>query len=188
MRKRIATALLGLVGWATEGELPPFKKAVVIAAPHTTNWDGIFLVLVANAMGARFAWIGKDSLFRGPFGWIFYRMNGVPIDRRGRQSMVEQMAAHFESRDELLLAIAPEGTRKLRPHWRSGFYHIATTAKVPIVCGYLDYKRRRGGIGPTIHPTGNPIEDMGRIREFYADITGKYPNDFGPIRLKEEIE
>lgn len=188
MKQRIATALLRLTGWAPEGKLPDVPKAVVIAAPHTSNWDGYYIILMGFALGVKFAWIGKDSLFRWPLGGLLRRLNGIPIDRSGNLDLVAQLAREFERRDELLLAIAPEGTRGLRPFWRSGFYHIARTAKVPIVMGYLDYGRKRGGLGPILHPSGDPIADMEQLRAFYSTITPKIPQNYGPILLKEEAE
>ncbi len=188
MKKRIARALLRLTGWAPEGELPEDPKAVVVAAPHTSNWDGYYIILMGFALGAKFAWIGKESLFRWPLGGLLRLLNGIPIDRKGKLDLVAQLAREFERRDALLLAIAPEGTRSLRPHWKSGFYHIARTAKVPIIMGYLDYGRRRGGLGPTLHPTGDPVADMEEIRAFYSTITPKIAKNYGPIRLKDEAE
>ncbi|MEL6546550.1 MAG: 1-acyl-sn-glycerol-3-phosphate acyltransferase, partial [Myxococcota bacterium] len=139
MMKWIARTMLRFTGWAPEGELPKAAKAVVIAAPHTSNWDGYYIILMGFALGIKFAWIGKKALFRGPLGWMLKTMNGIAIDRSGNLDLVTQLAKEFESRSELMLAIAPEGTRSHRDYWRSGFYHIAQTANVPIVMGYLDY-------------------------------------------------
>lgn len=174
-------------GWAVDAGPPEISKAVVIAAPHTSNWDGYYMVLCGLALGLQFAWIGKSALFVPPLGWVIRSLNGLPVDRRGNKDMVAQIATHFDKREQLLLAIAPEGTRSYRPYWRSGFYHIARAARVPILMGYVDYGRKRTGIHPEpLEPSGDPVADMVRIREFYSQITPLIPKNYGPIRLKEE--
>ena len=112
---------------------------------------------------------------------------GVPVNRRSRQNSVQQLAAEFACRKEFRLAIAPEGTRDRAEFWKSGFYFIACEAQVPIVLGMLDYKNKVGGLYEVIHPTGDIHADMEQIREFYSGVQGRYPDDFGPIRLREEV-
>lgn len=175
-----------LTGWEPEGKAPEARKFVLLAAPHTSNWDLPYLLALATVFGIRVSWIGKHTLFVGPMGPIMRFFGGISIDRRKRSNMVAQMAEAFEKADYLALTVPPEGTRSRVPHWKSGFYHIAREANVPIVLGFLDYKRRRGGFGPEIIPTGDIKADMDRIREFYKDKIAKYPEKFGDVRLKEE--
>ena len=182
----IFEAFLWITGWEIEGERPRAKKLVLIAAPHTSNWDLAYLLALAARYRIKPYWMGKHTLFRPPFGWLLRRLGGIPIRRHLRENVVEQMTRAFAERDELCLTVPPEGTRGRAPHWKSGFYHIARGARVPIVLGYLDYARKRGGFGPELHPTGDLAADMDRIRAFYADKVGKYPDCFGEIRLREE--
>lgn len=173
-------------GWRIEGGLPPVDKAVVIAAPHTTNWDMPYMLAVAWALGVRPSWLGKKSLFRAPFGGFMRWLGGIAVDRGVRSNVVEQIVERFRVADRLFLVVPPSGTRSRAPGWKSGFYHIARGADVPILCSFLDYPRRIGGLGLAIRPTGHVREDMDRIREFYADKRGKYPELETPIRLLDE--
>ena len=184
--RALGTAYLWLFGWKVEGVRPPVPCAVLIAAPHTSNWDLPFMLAMAYVLGLRPSWLGKAELFRWPFGWLMRRLGGLPVDRGARQNLVEQAVGEFAKRDELILVVPPSGTRSRAPHWKSGFYHIARLAGVPIVCTYLDYGRKRGGIGPVFKPSGDVRADMHRIRAFYADVTGKYPALTTPVRLREE--
>jgi 1-acyl-sn-glycerol-3-phosphate acyltransferase len=174
-------------GWKAEGEKPTATKYVLIAAPHTTNWDLFYFLAIAQVMKVRVSWMGKQSLFRGPMGTVMRRVGGIPIRRDQRGNMVDQMAKAFADSDSLVLTVPAEGTRRYVAHWKSGFYQIALAAQVPIVLGYLDYDRKRGGLGPELYPTGDVREDMNEIREFYAGVRGKYPERFGAVRLKEEM-
>jgi 1-acyl-sn-glycerol-3-phosphate acyltransferase len=181
-----ARCFLTLTGWQAEGAKPLERRFVLIAAPHTSNWDLAYLLALAVIFEVKISWMGKHALFRPPLGWLMRRVGGIPIVRHRRGDMVSQMAQAFEESESLALVVPAEGTRKYVAHWKSGFYHIARTAKVPIVLGYLDYARRRGGLGPALHPTGEIRRDMDEIRDFYADKVGKYPDQFGEVRLKEE--
>ena len=177
---------LRISGWRVEGRFPDAAKTVVIAAPHTSNWDMPLMLAMAWVLDVRPAWLGKQELFRRPFGWFMRRLGGVPVDRTARQNTVRQAVERFDALERLHLVIPPSGTRSRATHWRSGFYHIAREANVPIVLGYLDYARRRGGFGPELHPSGDLRADMDAIRRFYADKTGRHPEQFGPVRLAEE--
>ena len=177
---------LRLAGWRVEGRFPDAAKAVVIAAPHTSNWDLPLMLAVAYALDIRPAWLGKRELFRWPFGWLMRRLGGVPVDRRARQDLVQQAVDRFDAVDRLHLVVPPSGTRGRATHWKSGFYHIARGARVPIVCAFLDYGRKVGGIGPVLAASGDLAADMGAIRAFYASITGKFPASTTPARLLEE--
>lgn len=146
------------------------------------------MLLCGMALGVWPAWVGKHTLFRAPFGWVMRALGGIPVERSAAHHMVEQLASEFAARPSLALAMPPEGTRSLAPHWKSGFYHVATTAHVPIALGYLDYARKEGGIGAPIAASGDLRADMDRIRAFYAGKAGRHPELQGPIRLPAEDE
>jgi 1-acyl-sn-glycerol-3-phosphate acyltransferase len=186
MGRLLARCFLWLTGWEAEGSRPAARCCVLIAAPHTSNWDLAFLLAFAAIFDLRISWMGKHALFQPPLGWLMRMTGGIAIDRRQRGGMVEQAAQMLKSSQQLVLVVPAEGTRAYVSHWKSGFYHIARAANVPIVLGYLDYGRRRGGFGPAIDATGDVSADMDRIRAFYADKTARFPEDFGEVRLKEE--
>ena len=177
---------LRLSGWRVEGRIPEAGKAVVIAAPHTSNWDLPLMLAVSYVLGIRPAWLGKRELFRWPFGGLMRWLGGLPVDRQIRQNLVQQAVARFDTVYRLYLVIPPSGTRNRATHWKSGFYHIACGARVPIACAFLDYRRRVGGIGPVLRPSGDLAADMESIRAFYAGIAGKFPALTTPVRLLEE--
>jgi 1-acyl-sn-glycerol-3-phosphate acyltransferase len=188
MRHWLASIVLKLFGWRAVGSLADQPKCVIVVAPHTSNWDFAVLVLVALALRLKVTWMGKHTLFRPPFGWIMRRLGGLPIDRRMRHNMVDQVIESFRTHNRQVLAIPPEGTRKRAPYWRSGFYYIALGAQVPIAFGFADYRRKVGGIGGVITPSGDVDADMAIIRDFYSEIIGKRPDQFGEIRLKPQEE
>ena len=163
-------------------ERPP-DRCVIIAAPHTSNWDLMLTFLFVLATGLSLRWVGKDTLFRGAFAWLFKKLGGIPVNRRVRQNFVEQMVAAFRSHETLRLAIVPEGTRQAAPRWKTGFYYIALGAGVPVVLGYADYRRKVVGLGPVMRLSGDIHADMERIRSFYAGITGKHPGRQGPMEI-----
>jgi 1-acyl-sn-glycerol-3-phosphate acyltransferase len=177
---------LKLSSWKLVDPPPDLPKYVLIAAPHTTNWDLVYMQAIGYASHMGVSWMGKHTLFKPPFGPIMRALGGVPVVRHERRNMVDQMADEFAKRDRFIIAIPPEATRKRSEHWRSGFYHIARAAGVPIVPGYLDYSKREAGFGPPLYPTGDIQKDMDVLRAFYSGKVGKYPEQFGPIRLKEE--
>lgn len=185
-----ATLALRAAGWAFEGEKPAASKYVCLAVPHTSNWDGLLLLLVAQAIDLPMAWMIKDDWVRGPIGQALRKLGAVAVNRRSANDLVGQMVAEFAARDRFVLVIPPEGTRGRTEHWRSGFYHIAVGAQVPVVCGYLDYARKRAGLGAPIAMTGDVRTDMDAIRAFYAARApgARRPADHGPIRLRAEDE
>lgn len=185
-RRAFARLWLGLTGWRVEGT-PPGPKIVLIAAPHTTNWDLPFTLAAAWRLGLHVHWLGKDSLFRPPFGTALKWLGGIPVDRSSPRGIVDQIADRFARSEKLVVAVPPSATRSKAPCWRSGFYWIAHGASVPVVCAYLDYRRKVGGLGPSFVPSGNVREDMDRIRTFYGGIDGKYPERATPIRLRAEM-
>ena len=187
--KPIADFMLKLIGWKIEGVLPDVSKFVIIVAPHTSNWDLPIGYIVAHALELlstwRYGFMAKDSAFKWPLGILIRWMGGIPIDRSSPQNIVEQMIAAFNHYDHLMLAITPEGTRIKTSYWKSGFYHIAMGAKVPIVLAFLDYKRHVVGLGPMFTPSGDINADMELIRQFYGGVTAKFPHKAGEIRLRE---
>jgi 1-acyl-sn-glycerol-3-phosphate acyltransferase len=187
VKKLIAQAFLWLLGWKPEGRRPSARKFVLIAAPHTSNWDLPIMLSLAWVFDVKVSWMGKHTLFAWPYGWLMRFLGGIPIRRDRSENRVQQMARAFEEAESLALVVPVEGTRGYVPHWKSGFYHIAVSAKAPIVMGYLDFARKRGGFGPEFVPTGERTHDMDEIRSFYSDKTGKYPDQFGEVRLKEEM-
>ncbi len=185
MWQRLARALLGLFGWRVEGRFPvELPKMLAIGAPHTSNWDFVIFLPVMVALNVRVTWLGKDSIFRWPFGPLLRAIGGVPVVRGARLNAVEQAVERFRQADRLIMVMSPEGTRKKTAAWKSGFYHIARGADVPLVLGYLDYGRRVAGIGPTMRLTGDVERDMAEIRAFYADKQGHRPEQFSDVRLE----
>jgi 1-acyl-sn-glycerol-3-phosphate acyltransferase len=172
-----------LTGWQTEGRIPDIPKAVVIVAHHTSNWDFLAGLMATYIWRVKPFWLAKHSLFRWPMGGLLKWLGGIPINRATAHNVVEQAAQAFQNYERFLLAITPEGTRKKVNQWKSGFYHIAKAAKVPIVCGFIDYKRKVTGIGPTIFPTDDIRADMEKIREFYSTVNGKYPELAGNVEI-----
>jgi 1-acyl-sn-glycerol-3-phosphate acyltransferase len=181
-----ARALLKALGWKIEGQKPLHRKYVLIAAPHTSNWDFPMMILFAWAFGISINWMGKKSLFHGPLGWIMRGLGGIPVQRRQASNLVAELVTAFDERDTLVLAVPTEGTRARAEYWKSGFYHIARGAEVPIVPSYLDYGRKRGGFGPALPVSGDICRDMDLLRGFYKPMKGRYPENFSPVRLKEE--
>jgi 1-acyl-sn-glycerol-3-phosphate acyltransferase len=183
--QRAAHAVLVLFGWRIDVRWPPPPKAVIAVYPHTSNWDFVVGILARLAIGLPVSWIGKDTLFRWPFGALFRKLGGIPVDRRERHGVVAQMQAEFARRQVLWLAIAPEGTRAHTAHWKSGFYHLACAAQVPLGLGYLDYGHHIVGIADWITLTGNPGEDLARLRAFYAGKSALRPGQAGEIRFRD---
>ena len=187
MTTLLARFWLFLWRWTTVPPQEPVPThCVMIAAPHTTNWDFPITLAMARVSGVRINWLGKDALCRGPAGPIMKRLGGVPIDRSAPGGMVASLAAEFAKRDHLVLVVPAEGTRSKTEHWKSGFYRIAELADVPIVCAFVDRPSRSGGFGPVIQPTGDLTADMDQVRAFYAGKEGLRSGRFGPVRLKEE--
>ena len=175
-----------LWGWTVVGEPPAPTKYVLIAAPHTSNWDFIFLLAFAWHYGVAVSWLGKQEMFRWPFRRVLELLGGIPVARGRSETMVDRMNALFAARERLCLVVPVEGTRAYVDYWKSGFYHIARAAHVPIVMSYLDYPRKLGGFGAALVPTGDVAVDMDAIRAFYAGKQGKNVEWTGRIRLREE--
>ncbi len=181
-----AAAMLRTGGWTMGGAPPRLDKYVLIAAPHTNWWDGFWMLCFASWWGVHLNWLAKQSVMRWPVAWLLRRLGVVPVDRSAPQGLVGQIVSQFEQREAMVLSVPPEGTRARREYWKSGFYHMARQANVPVCLSYLDFGRRTAGFGPCFELTGDVGKDMDRIREFYADVQGKVPENFTPPRLREE--
>jgi 1-acyl-sn-glycerol-3-phosphate acyltransferase len=176
-----AIAWLGLriAGWKIKGSPPDLPKYVVIAYPHTSNWDFPLGVAVCILYRIKVYWLGKDSLFKGPVGPVMKWLGGIPIDRSESSDVVQQTISKFHQSNEMIIALAPEGTRSRVREWKTGFYHIAAGAKVPIVLGYFDYAKKEVGCLESFKPSGNMDQDMVSIKTAYQGIEGKYNNQAG---------
>lgn len=185
---RLGLKLCG--GWTFVPSPMPPDRAVMLALPHTTNTDGLLLVLMTRSIGVDANWMVKDFWLKPPFGWIVGRVGGVPVDRRKATGMVGQMVERFDRQGRFLLMIPPEGTRGLTEHWKSGFHRIAVDADVVVVPTFLDYRTKQAGFGAAITMTGDRSTDMDRVRDHYEQLGGaamaKHPEKFGPIRLDHE--
>ena len=184
MLQLLASALLKLFGWHAIQGLPKFKKYVLIGAPHTSNWDFVVGMTAALAIGLRFKWLAKHTLFKNPIGPILKFFGGIPVDRRVRSSVIEKMTEMFNNSERLVIGITPEGTRSKTEFWKSGFYYIALSAKVPLCFAYLDYGNKKIGIGDHFIPSGDISTDMQIIRNFYRGMKGKRPEKQGEVRLR----
>jgi len=173
-------AYLKLAGWTAEGALPPHAaKSVLIAAPHTSNWDLPYTLMIAFALRLNVYWMGKSSLFRFPFGGVMRWLGGIAVNREQSTNLVAAAAAAIRDADgPLQLVVPPEGTRSKTRYWKTGFYYIALEAGVPIVMAYMDYQRKRSGLGPLLIPTGDIDADMQTVKAFYAPIKGKNAAQF----------
>lgn len=185
MREQLATMFLRATGWRPVGT-PPSQRCVIIAAPHTSNWDLLWMLAFAWSFGLRPRFMMKHTVFVGPAGWLFRRVGGIAIERHRQGGVVKQMAEEFAARESLTLVVPPEGTRARTERWKSGFYHIAREAGVPVSLAFLDYGRREAGFGPEIEITGSVANDMDLVRDFYADKLGLHPHLHSEIRLVEE--
>lgn len=186
MKKRLARWLLHVTGWQLVGERPQCDHYVLIAAPHTSNWDFPMMLMFAAAFDIKVTWMAKHSLFYPPFGWIMRAVGGMPITRHKNRNVVSAMIDAFKRDDHLVLVVPTEGTRERSEYWKSGFYHIARQANVPIVPSFLDFGRKRGGFGPALTVSDNVRVDMQYFRDFYHGMQGKFPDKFGPIKLRDE--
>jgi 1-acyl-sn-glycerol-3-phosphate acyltransferase len=161
-----------VLGWRVDGEFPNRAKMVLIAAPHSSNWDFVVGLAVKTALGIDVSWLGKHTLFRAPWGWLFRFWGGLPVDRRASNDTVASIVERFASRETLLLAIAPQGTRAKGAQWKTGFWHIAKGAGVPIVPFAFDWTNRVIVVMPALEPT-DLASDMALIHSLYAPFRGR---------------
>jgi 1-acyl-sn-glycerol-3-phosphate acyltransferase len=186
VKPQLAVWLLRRRGWRLAGEAPPLRKYVIVLGPHTCNWDFPLAMLAAAGFGIRLHWLGKHSIFRWPVAGLLRRMGGIPVHRDRHEDVVGRVAAAFAAADSLVVGMTPEGTRSARPYWRSGFYHMARRAGVPIVLASLDRPSRRITIGSTLAPSGDPTADMAAVRAFYSGARGIHPEKASAVVLAEE--
>ena len=179
----LAIILLRIFGWRRAGQVPDAPKFVMIAAPHTSNWDFPVGLAIILAFKAKMYWLGKEPIFRWPFGTFFKWLGGIPVSRSKSGDVVAQSVQAFNEQVRMMMVVAPEGTRKKANHWKTGFYYIAMGANVPLVMGFVDYVRKEGGFGPTLMPTGDIEADMEKIRAFYENITAKNPDKSTPAMI-----
>ena len=183
MLSKLSGWILKKLGWTIRVDLPDIEKYVIIAAPHTSNWDFPLGILVAKAVSLKVHWLGKHSLFYWPYGWFFRAIGGTPIHRNSGQNYMQQMTDLFDQSESLVLALAPEGTRSKTDHWKTGFHAIARAAKVPVLMGYLDHGNKQVGICGMLHPSDDIEADFELIRRYYKDIRGKNPEQESLIRV-----
>ena len=162
-------------GWRAEGEVPHPRRFIIIAAPHTSNWDFLYYLGLTQELGVPARFMAKKSLFRWPLGGFMRAMGGVEVDRTSKHNYVQAMVDEFNRRTEFMLTIAPEGTRGRTQRWKTGFYQIALAAKVPLVVGKMDYGRKMGGLGPVIWPSGDFRADMEKVLAIYRNCVPRHP-------------
>ena len=179
----LSICILRICGWRREGRLTDIPKYVMIVAPHTSNWDMPIGMAIVFAFKLKLNWLAKESLFRWPFGGLIRWLGGIPINRSKSCDVVARSIQTFKDKKKMVMVVAPEGTRKKANYWKTGFYHIALGANIPIVMGFIDYARKVGGIGPTLIPMGDIEFDMQKIRCFYDEITGKIPDKSTPAMI-----
>ncbi len=173
----LSLIVMKIVGWSIDGEQPVHNKYILLAAPHTSNWDFPLIIMVALRLKLDVHWMGKDTLFRFPLKAIMTWLGGIPINRSQANNVVDQMVDQFNHRDSLIVLVPPEGTRSKVDRWRTGFYHIALQAKLPVVLGFVDAGTKKIGFGPEFYPTGNIDEDLAEMKIFYGQITGINPEN-----------
>ena len=188
MLSRFARWLLARFGWQVDYEGLPGPKGILIVYPHTSNWDFVIGLLAKWAIGLPLRWVGKESLFRGLTGATLGRLmrlwGGRPVDRHQASGAVEQLAGLMRSEPWFWLALSPEGTRKRQDHLRSGFYHLALALNLPVGLAYIDFPRRRIGVLDFVTMTGDEQRDLDRLRQFYADKRGRYPQRASAIAFR----
>ena len=185
MFEKLAEQSLGLIGWKIDNHWDlNIDQCVMIAAPHTSNWDALYARLALKALGVNVRITIKDSYMKLPLGPFVRAMGGIGINRRpkkegeARPSMVELMSDLFKTHEKLVMLVTPEGTRAKQEKWKTGFYHVATTAGVPIALAYMDYTKKKCGVGKIVYPSGDMEKDMAEIMEFYSNINAKFPEKF----------
>lgn len=181
--QRLALRMLQLFGWRVRYRPLPGPHGVAIVYPHTSNWDFVIGLLGKWALGLPFRWLGKESLFTGPWAGIMRAWGGVAVERGAATGATQRLAEKINAADWFWLALAPEGTRSYKPQWRSGFYHLALAARVPLVLVYFDYGRKELGVVDVVHLTGDQEADMAAIAAAYAGRTGYRPELACPIVL-----
>lgn len=186
MLRNFARLLLRIGGWTAVGGTLDEPKAVVIAAPHTSNWDGVWALTYKVAVGLDVKFFAKKSLFWFPLGNLLRWLGAIELDRSRAVNAVQQAIDEFEHHESFYFALAPEGTRGLKPGWKTGFYRIARGANVPVYIGFLDFGRRRIGIDAKVELTGDPDVDLAVIRSHYEEVEGRWPEKTSPIAFPQK--
>jgi len=181
----VANLFLRLISWRVDAIIPSASKYILIGAPHTSGWDLLFAVLLMHSTGIRMHFIGKESLFRWPLGIFMRWLGGIPVKRHSNNNFVQQIVDVYNRSTDLVITIAPEGTREKADYWRTGFYYIALGAGIPIAMAFVDYENRVVGIGPSLTPCGDIRADFEIIKKFYTGIQGKHPKRQGKIKIRE---
>jgi len=184
MLKFFADLILKIIGWQVKVTLPDTKKIVLIGAPHTSNWDLAIALLCFWSIQKKVNWLAKKQIFIGPFSYLFKSLGGIPIDRSAANGFIQQISHEFDQHEEMILGVTAEGTRSKTKYWKTGFYYIAQTANVPICFAYVDYPDRIIGIEEVLIPSGDIDKDFEKIKAFYKDKRGKYPEKQGPIEIR----
>ncbi len=168
--------MLASRGWRVEGNLPPVSKMVLIVGPHTSAWDLAVALSAETALRLKVSFLAKHTLFFWPLGLVLRAFGGIPVDRRERHDLVGQLTQRFDESDAMILALAPEGTRRQVMEWTTGFYQMARNAKVPIVPTTIDFKQRKVLFGPPLEPAGDPEAEIRKLRAFFGQAVGKHPD------------
>lgn len=184
LRQKLAFLFMKVFGWKAILEPLPGPKVVAVGYPHTSNWDFFPAIFWIWTTGLKANFIGKKQLFTGPLGPLMRRLGGIPVDRDKTKNFVDQVVEIIKERQEIVLIIAPEGTRSYAPNWRTGFYYMALEAGVPIGLGFIDWGKHEIGIGGYLMPSGDINADFEKIKAFYADKVGRNPKKQGPVALK----
>jgi 1-acyl-sn-glycerol-3-phosphate acyltransferase len=174
--RRLAGWAFGCCGWRLQGRFPDEPRVVLIAAPHSSWWDGVWSLLLKIALGVDVSFMAKRELFLGPLGWVLRRLGGVPIERSATHGLVEQFVERFRSHPRLWIGIAPEGTRKRVGRWKTGFWHIARAVDAPILPVYFDYPSKTIGIGPLLRTSADMQADLAALQAFYRPFRGRHHN------------
>ncbi len=182
----ISKTIMWLVGWKVTGKLPKDKKFILLGEPHTSNWDFLLMFGAAYSLRLNVSWLGKDAIFKIPFGTIMRYFGGIPINRKRTNDLVQSTTKLFQESERLAMVIGPSGTRSKRDYWKSGFYWIAHTSNIPVVCSYLDFANKIVHVGLCLRLKGDVKKDMDEIRKFYKGIRGKHPELESDIRFKDE--
>ncbi len=186
-RRLVARTFWAFSRWKLVSEPAPDRPTVLIGAPHTSNWDFVFMLAISWRLDMHIRWFGKESLFRGWKGPIMRRLGGIAVDRAAPSGVVPEVLERIRSGEVFGLVVTPDGTRSGHTHWKSGFYRIAREAQLPVTLGYVDRTTMTTGLGPTIELTGDVPRDMDRIRAYYADKSGYKPENRVEPRLREEL-
>ncbi|RKW71557.1 1-acyl-sn-glycerol-3-phosphate acyltransferase [Galactobacter caseinivorans] len=186
LRRQLARAFWSISRWKLAPQPAPPVPTVLIGAPHTSNWDFVFMLAIAWRLGLDSKWLGKASLFAGWRGPIMRKLGGIPVDRANAGRVVEEVVGRMKSGKVFALVVTPDGTRGGNTYWKSGFYRIARETGMPVTLGFVDRTTMTTGLGPTFELTGDVSADMDRIRAFYAEKSGYHPKQRVEPRLREE--